>query len=463
MNKLQLLETSPTGGLPASNRRDGEREFQFTEGGFLLLENCDLFLDGDYEDGTRSTYDELPLRTQQQEYEWIPVTLPQTDDTNESAPDSHSSWCSHCHAPIHIQTNDLEDPTTRKSSARDTTFPGKKARFVGRLPQFDGTVGNCIPDKDLCTCDMHGEERRRSDVALLAGLAFSVQAFGHIQISSIQILPAPDSWLGQKERIKGSICICFDVREIQPSMGTKSSQSKSRQQPRKFLAASSKALPYATQTLLSIMRTDWIALDELVASHVTRTKTASIARARTLSLPLFPTKLTLEAVYQRIRGAQESSLELSSALTFSQEGGSILCLPEDVLVNQLCVFLKARTVDSLRCSCKYLHKTLRSVVPGLKLELYTHQVRSLSWMRRREVQSISEADISDMARTDTHMAATGGATVLIRSRSTSGKAVRIAQHSGEEVKIRMDDPLARKLARGGKSNSVSVGSILATH
>ena len=49
---------------------------------------------------------------------------------------------------------------------------------------------------------------------------------------------------------------------------------------------------------------------------------------------------------------------------------------------------------------------------------------------------------------DIHSAATGGATVMLRSRD--GKSsVRISQYTGEEVHVRMDHPLPRNVARGG--------------
>jgi hypothetical protein len=50
---------------------------------------------------------------------------------------------------------------------------------------------------------------------------------------------------------------------------------------------------------------------------------------------------------------------------------------------------------------------------------------------------------------DVHSAATGGATVLLRSPDGDGNAVRISQYTGAEVKLLRSDPLSRTVARGG--------------
>jgi len=115
-------------------------------------------------------------------------------------------------------------------------------------------------------------------------------------------------------------------------------------------------------------------------------------------------------------------------------------------------------------------------VPGLKLRLYQHQVTSLTWMRSRECRPLTEADCrcscSSSPRQqhrnhDLHRAATGGQTVLLRSRpigtqqelttkrtvpSNQRKCeteVRIDQLTGREVPDSILTTLPRSIARGG--------------
>lgn len=441
------------------------------EGGFLLLENCTLHLSVD--DGNDSKGSQLSTEITNR---WLSVDVPhpgmtaeKTGDahlsketgeraTTENAPGPTSRYCSHCHAPIHIFCN--EDSDKPSSPAR---IGIAKARFFGVTPRFDGTIADCIPDKRLCTC--HGAKpSHRSDVALFLGLAQMVHDLGHIRIRSIQIL-VTSGGRNLEKNVNGSMCITFDIVQARNSSKPRRSPLKqtavqhrrpqNEQPPRKFFTSSSKVLPYATQTLLSIMRSDWEALDSLQQKRHATTRGQPKQNLRKPYIPLFPTKLSLEAVYQRIRGVQEynsSSLSVMSPLLGQDtvDKNFILLLPDDILTDHICAFLKAKSLDALRCSCKNFHKTLQVVIPGLKLKLYAHQLRSLSWMRSREVREYNESDISDVGSSDSHRAATGGATVLIRSRAQPEEIVRIAQHNGEEVTMRLDNPLSRKLARGGK-------------
>lgn len=54
---------------------------------------------------------------------------------------------------------------------------------------------------------------------------------------------------------------------------------------------------------------------------------------------------------------------------------------------------------------------------------------------------------------DCHRAASGGASVVLcprhKSQGENGNEIRISQYNGDEIMIRPDDPLSRRLARGG--------------
>jgi hypothetical protein len=218
----------------------------------------------------------------------------------------------------------------------------------------------------------------------------------------------------------------------------------------------------------------------------------------------------------------------TAAVTTVIPATKLTTLPGDVLCHNIGQYLRAKSLDSLRCTCKHLHWTLRAVVPGLKLRLYSHQIKSLMWMRGRESTLITEDDllqtqqrqnrrrhcrprqrtststsqtrnmthwIKNTPDGDAHRSATGGATVVLcprrrrwqgrnngirdngdgdanedeaidadRNGNGNGNAapVRISQLDQSEVVERRkygndsavgggggDNPLARKVARGG--------------
>jgi hypothetical protein len=336
---------------------------------------------------------------------------------------------------------------------------------------FDGTI------KDLA-CPCVRRNPKRSDAALLMGLAAACQDLDHILIQSVRVRlldqldyldtqqgsETSSSSVGAKDdstRITyydASLVITFALPNLEGDNVQRSIQPLDKLKK----GASTKPLPACTQLLLSIARSDWAHLDQImrhdreggiIMSHSTRKETPS----------LFPKKLSLEEVFQRINGAATilSAVdhgELSSSiLNMRQQVMSrvdILNLPKDVLVDKVACYLSAQSLDALRCSCKYLHHMLRSVVPGLNLRLYSHQVKSLSWMRIREVRQVLESDLLVPTQYralfpdgDPHRVVSGGATTLLRTRT--GDGVRISQYGGGEVHLAIDIPLSRTVARGG--------------
>ena len=176
---------------------------------------------------------------------------------------------------------------------------------------------------------------------------------------------------------------------------------------------------------------------------------------------MFPSKLTLEELYLRIRSAPV--IDESAAMI--EHTSQLTSLPQDVLITYLAPFLRARSLDALRGSCRFLHCTLRAIVPGLRLHLYKHQVRSLEWMRRRETEELSEelvfefdsiANEEETVGGDMHRAVTGGASTCLRlhpSSCASRKAYRIDQQTGREISFKSMTRgcfgLSRHVARGG--------------
>jgi SNF2 family DNA or RNA helicase len=423
---------------PSTENRDADVEL-----GFLFLQECDLYL---YLSSS-STDSEVSIS------KWRQVEIPSRqllDDAHTISIKEEDNTCSHCQFSLHLQENN------------------RPLRLVGKGPRFDGTVVDTKPDPTHCSCQ-HRRLRQRSDGALLMGLALTCQDLGHISMKTIQILVRESKATNRAEtqtetdtdpRIRrAALVITFSIPEVSTQQSTRKSPSKSTKR-RRFLSNSSKPLPPATQLLLSIMRSDWENLDSILQHPDKIMPSNNIHECR---LSLFPPKLSLEEVYQRIGGAASSLHEENDLVVQLQESASsvlsLIDLPKDVLKYRIGVYLKAQSLDALRGTCKSFHRILRSVVPGLKLRLYSHQVKSLSWMRLREAKQIVESDLAIPTESssrrfyygathDAHRAASGGASVLLRARDQNDN-LRISQYSGEEIIVCPEDPLSRCVARGG--------------
>ena len=186
----------------------------------------------------------------------------------------------------------------------------------------------------------------------------------------------------------------------------------------------------------------------------------------------FPASLSVEELYVRISGAskhfgsemrENSTHNKLNASTFTNRAGyspainttcdstfsrmsktleedvvGIFHLPKDVIVTSIATYLRARSLHALRSTNRRMYKALCTVVPGLKLQLFRHQIRSLEWMERRERHCITEAEVirkregSNQASPTTadsflregeavcggdyHRAITGGETILLAPR-----------------------------------------------
>jgi hypothetical protein len=228
----------------------------------------------------------------------------------------------------------------------------------------------------------------------------------------------------------------------------------------------SKPLHPGLQSLLSIIQSDWAALDATM-----QTVSAAVSSrhsnecAQDLRPSLFPPNLSFEDLYLRIQESPGTEKDLKKKGDTQRLAQSPDChiahLPRQLLVEELAPFLRARSLDALRCTCSYLHNTLRTVVPGLKLRLYRHQINSLSWMRTRESHSVLETDCVGRPTTtgaqspcgDLHRAVTGGQTVLLSSRpdndGTPSIDIRVNQTTGYELTLEELRARPRHVARGG--------------
>jgi len=151
---------------------------------------------------------------------------------------------------------------------------------------------------------------------------------------------------------------------------------------------------HADQLICTLLKGDvnsvrkWMKIEEKMV-HLGRQQRKIALNA----ISLFPNKISLEELYSRASSAQTKTAVVPHKLNNIFASSNAIDssshfhrLPNDVLLNTFVSYLRSRMLHSLRCSCTYLHFTLRAVVPGLKspLKLYKHQIYSLSWMRSRE-------------------------------------------------------------------------------
>ena len=136
-------------------------------------------------------------------------------------------------------------------------------------------------------------------------------------------------------------------------------------------------------------------------------------------------------MYQRIQQqhqsyipTQQPHVDPNNSTMLSDSLSYLTSLPFDILQRKVVQpYFDASTLASLRSTCRYMYHSLRSIVPGLNLQLYNHQVNSLQWMRQRETSRIrNESDCFDddlntssiyNETSDIHRAITGGASVKL--------------------------------------------------
>lgn len=303
--------------------------------------------------------------------------------------------------------------------------------LLNTLPRFDGTMQDVVHSSRRCpSCCASPKKTNRSDASLLLGLAMTCQEHGHIAIETMQVLLFECSDKNDVEKsdtVRAAFLVTFSMPWLEK-------EKKGKQ----------KAMPPSTQLLFALLRSDWDYLDSPLPT-TKRSRQHFRSDGSLFEETLFPSKLSLEELYSRIRGLQIKEEKVSTDNSSSQ----LSSIPLEVLQYNIAPFLRARTLNSLRCTCSDIRDALSAVVPGLKLRLYKHQVTSLEWMRSRETREWSENDILDGRDGDCHRAVTAGATVLLQSRTT-GRPYRLDTMFGMPCDTDRDlKYLSRKVARGG--------------
>eukprot|EP00804_Cyclotella_cryptica_P023714 CCRYP_017271-RB/>CCRYP_017271-RB protein AED:0.03 eAED:0.03 QI:232/1/1/1/0.75/0.77/9/691/1469 len=254
-----------------------------------------------------------------------------------------------------------------------------------------------------------------------------------------------------------------------------------------------KMLSTAHQLIGSIIRCDWDRLDRTkkLLQHKAlsrRNKQTSLGTGRpnsSLTPFFFPDSLNMESLFESICGASTHfSLDLhkkretlgdannhKSLKTCSSKRVEFLDLPSDIIAESVATYLRSKSLHALRATNRKLYVLLREVVPGLKLKLFQHQIRSLEWMEMRERRCITEGDVlrvhermtsqdyfldegAKVCGGDYHRAVTGGATVLLIPRANSNCADapgprRFDLASGCEASFACAPRSITKCARGG--------------
>ena len=171
-----------------------------------------------------------------------------------------------------------------------------------------------------------------------------------------------------------------------------------------------------------------------------------IIAAAATTKPFFPLELTVENLYDQISGAsqhfQSSDHEPSGQRqqlkptnnTVPLGSSGILGIPEEIIRISIAPYLKARSLHSLRLTNRRMYTRLQSVVPGLMLQLFHHQVRSLEWMEIRERRCITEEDL--LCSSDNHDSTTMmGGSMLHDGESVCGGDYHRAVTGGASVKL----------------------------
>ena len=412
---------------------------------YVLLEDCTICIFCDCNSASN-----LPEAT------WIPVVGSSDSDNPYFERDSVSPRPS-CHRGDLVlkPIQQVSTTTTKKNSSSHILA------IVNHNLAFDGTVADLCHSNGCCAA-----RGNRSDAALMVGLVQTCQSTKQIQIESMQImLRCVES--RTKEDINNepywrvaALLITFSI----PNLDEAETDIKPQKTPMPL------PLPSSVQLLYSLLRSDWDYLDHdimirlrdpIPLNNSSRYHLGIDGTVIQGQISLFPSqKLSLHELYIRIRGTSNQKwkpLQKSTKIDCL-----INALPEDVLVNHLAPFLQAKSLDCLRSSCTNLHTVLRAIVPGLKLQLFQHQIASLEFMRRREINELSEeyslstndSNSSVAYGGDIHRAITGGVSVCVQLRKDHHCRFRLDQQNGNAYHTSShrryhDVVLPRKAARGG--------------
>lgn len=451
---------------------------QRREVGYVLLEDCEVILIEEENNNDNPRADEQP---QLGVWQSVELQSPSSlhDDSNADLP----SDLVHRELILRVEKNNT---TTLRAAYAISPFNGVLSEITAMTQNNHSSSSEAGQENSV--------KRRRSDASLLAGLALEINNqslakqpynneiiadeirtsddFRFLQMETAQIIFQANNDMKSEfdnEKIMGTNCTHRRIRasflitfsfpihvNTGNDTGNESMILNSKQQRNN---GGKKVLSTAFQLIGSIIRCDWGNLDarmkELECSNRVDSRSAT-----TTTKPFFPLELTVENLYDRISGASQhfgSDYEPKHQQVNSTNVLScgILGIPEEIVRTSIAPYLKARSLHSLRLTNRRMYTRLQAVVPGLKLKLFHHQIRSLEWMEIRERRCITEEDLLRSNNTsrigamlhdgesvcggDYHRSVTGGASVKLctrRSNSLSNemtKAYRFDALSGSSI------------------------------
>ena len=389
---------------------------------------------------------------------------------------------------IRLRSDCLSDPPG-DSFANDLVLvpdsPGDNTTLTNAyaVPPFSGNVEEVVArrkkrkiDSDQAKTPRDG---RRSDASLLIGLATSLNqqadAFASLpcldeevnlqslRASRFQVMifkSASGNSAGctretgnerQFVKLHGSLLVTFSL-----PLARNCEQSAKGSRPSK--TTKSKLLSQECQLIGAILKSDWRHLERRMSELQSR----EFVGPRDGMGSFFPDKMDITELYSRISGAKDQLSTLLPEQSQERMQGNddrrvdLLGLPNEVMITGLAPFLSAKSLHSLRVSSRKLFASLQSVVPGMKLDLFPHQTRSLSWMELRERSSVAEEDIirrDDKLGGDMHRAVTGGASISLNPRrgcgSPSSECIRFDAITGDALGAGSAESRKTRCARGG--------------
>jgi hypothetical protein len=441
---LPLLVDTPTPESP----------MMVVEMAYLLLDECynGFCVDGHFDDGPSSSSPLPPLN------QWLPViSTPKQhlrDTVSPPLDGTNRGLCRRCRLVMQQNAGGLED--SHKDYELHLNWD--------HVPAFDGTVRDVaafnstktMPHCDLdccCTDQLVGRaNRRRSDAALLAGLLVACQ--DHVQVVQCSVMFCHQDG----NTFYGSLLVTLAFPHLSLASDGKSKRTiLPRSRNKRSHIGAIKPLKPALQLLLALVRSDWDQLDLMKCNLLRRNTPETWSSKRQISF--FPTKLTLRDVYNRMKGST-GQVRPNFLIPSGDDSCGLTTVPLDLLQEKIAPYLSSRSLASVRSTCMYLHWSLRSIVPGLRLRLYAHQVNSLYWMRRREASLMkTESDCDNALESsygeDVRRAITGGASVRLSSNpSVSNRAIYlyIDPWTGLEIlreELLGNEKLPRRVACGG--------------
>jgi SNF2 family DNA or RNA helicase len=353
-------------------------------------------------------------------------------------------------------------------------------------PSHDTSFNGAMEDAKICSHHNHDDDGNRSDAALILGLVETCKRQGLLRVESFQLLISPNM---DGNRLQCEQMPEYNLRQVQASIVITISLPYLEKRSQEiepltemanyddYLSSSGSFCSSYAQLLFSIMRSDWSWLDRTMKTLLSRN------RERSMNIPsvqhhnkkeetsVFPPELSLQALYDRIQGASSQEVATSFNTTNVDKNHLVpageLTLPEEILQNKIAPFIRAKSLQSLRTCCKYLYNSLRAVVPGMKLQLFPHQIKSLTWMRSRESKQESELNamisgadnpnICDILEGDLFQSVSAGSIISVtprRSNQTNRPLWHINTWSGQCSQVYKNELIrtvssCRNIARGG--------------